>query len=47
MPKQSRFVALGKQAPDFELPTVAGGKVRLSDYRGKQHVVLVFLRGFF
>jgi len=33
-------------APDFEAPDVEGRLVRLSDYRGKSHVVLVFLRGF-
>jgi peroxiredoxin len=33
-------------APDFELADTAGQLVRLSDYRGKQHVVLVFNRGF-
>lgn len=33
-------------APDFELDDSEGRKVRLSDYRGKKHVVLVFNRGF-
>jgi peroxiredoxin len=33
-------------APDFELTDTAGKVVRLSDYRGKKHVVLVFNRGF-
>lgn len=33
-------------APDFELPDSQGNPVRLSDYRGRQHVVLVFNRGF-
>ena len=33
-------------APDFELTDTAGQMVRLSDYRGKKHVVLVFNRGF-
>ena len=33
-------------APDFELPDVTGKPVRLSDYRGKATVVLVFNRGF-
>jgi len=36
----------GAMAPDFELTDTAGQTVRLSDYRGKKHVVLVFNRGF-
>lgn len=39
-------VALNTPAPDFALPDFTGKVVRLSDYRGKQHVVLVFNRGF-
>jgi len=46
MPTQSRFVPVGSEAPVFTLPSVMGEEVRLADYRGKQHVVLVFLRGF-
>ncbi len=33
-------------APDFALTDTADRTVRLSDYRGRQHVVLVFNRGF-
>lgn len=47
MPVESRFVKVGKEAPDFTLPSVQGGDVSLSDYKGNKHVVLVFLRGFF
>ena len=36
-------VKAGDRAPDFQLPDVAGGKVRLSDYRGKKNVVLSFV----
>lgn len=39
-------IALGATAPDFEFADVAGKTRRLSDYRGKKHVVLVFTRGF-
>ena len=36
---------VGDTAPDFELPAVLGElkqKVKLSDYRGKKHVVIAF-----
>jgi peroxiredoxin len=33
-------------APDFALEDTQGNLVRLSDYRGRKHVVLVFTRGF-
>lgn len=33
---------IGDHAPDFELPDHLGRLVRLSDYRGKQNVVLAF-----
>ena len=32
----------GDEAPDFELPTPEGEKVRLSQFRGQQHVLLEF-----
>lgn len=37
--------ALGKLAPDFELTSLSGDKVRLSDFRGKKSVLLVFVYG--
>ena len=37
----------GDMAPDFELPSSAGGKVKLSDLRGKKNVVLAFFPAAF
>jgi peroxiredoxin len=42
MPK----VSLNTPAPDFTLKDYQGETVRLSDFRGKSHVLLVFNRGF-
>ena len=36
-------VSLGQEAPDFELPSVDGKRVKLSDYRGNQHVIISFV----
>ena len=36
------LIQVGDQAPEFELPNASGGKVKLSDYRGKKTVVLYF-----
>ena len=36
---------VGQLAPDFELRSLSGEKVRLSDFRGKNPVVLVFVYG--
>jgi peroxiredoxin len=36
----------GAKAPDFTAIDAAGRTIRLADYAGKQHVVLVFNRGF-
>jgi peroxiredoxin len=36
----------GVSAPDFELTDTNGNKVKLSDFRSKQKVVLVLMRGF-
>jgi peroxiredoxin len=36
----------GNAAPDFELSDFTGKSVKLSDYRGRANVVLVFNRGF-
>ncbi len=40
-------VAVGHEAPDFTLPSILGGKVTLSDFRGRKHVVLSFVPAAF
>ena len=42
MPK----VSLNAPAPDFELADYKRQTVRLSEFQGKQNVLLVFNRGF-
>jgi peroxiredoxin len=39
-------VALNTPAPDFTLTDFKGQPVRLSDFHGKSHILLVFNRGF-
>jgi peroxiredoxin len=39
-------ILLFSQAPDFTLQDLEGNQVRLSDFRGKNNVFLVFNRGF-
>ena len=38
---------VGDTAPDFELASTAGKKVKLSDYRGKKNVVVAFFPAAF
>jgi len=33
---------VGDKAPDFTLPSTTGGKISLSQFRGKKHVLLEF-----
>jgi peroxiredoxin len=43
--KSSEFknsLRAGDEALDFDLPSVEGERVRLSDFRGKKHVLLEF-----
>jgi hypothetical protein len=44
-PTDLNRVAVGATAPDFELPSAAGGSFKLGGLRGK-NVVLVFYRGY-
>jgi hypothetical protein len=44
-PVDTGRVAVGEPAPDFSLRSYADGIVTLSDFRGRQDVVLVFYRG--
>ena len=37
-----RTIAAGDAAPDFELPSLSGGSVRLSDYRGSKVVLFMW-----
>ncbi|EHJ48279.1 alkyl hydroperoxide reductase/ Thiol specific antioxidant/ Mal allergen [Solidesulfovibrio carbinoliphilus subsp. oakridgensis] len=36
-------VAVGEAMPDFDLPAVGGGRVRLSEYLGQKNLVLSFI----
>jgi len=38
---------VGDMAPDFTLPSTAGEKVKLSDFRGKKNVILAFFPAAF
>ena len=38
---------IGDMAPDFELNSTAGKKIKLSDFRGKKNVVLAFFPAAF
>jgi peroxiredoxin Q/BCP len=45
-PEHSDALAVGEPAPDFRLPASTGSEVALSEYRGRSHVVLFFVRAF-
>jgi peroxiredoxin len=38
----TKTLKVGDAAPDFELPTKDKQVIRLSDYRGRKNVVLLF-----
>jgi peroxiredoxin len=35
-------VEVGDKAPDFELPSTQGGKLKLSSFQGKKNVLIEF-----
>jgi len=35
-------VEVGQKAPDFELPSTTGGKLKLSTFQGKKSVLIEF-----
>ncbi len=39
-------VSLNQPAPDFQLNDFAGKPIKLSDFQGQNHVILIFNRGF-
>jgi len=43
---QNNDLLTGRTAPDFELDDTEGRPIRLSDFKGRKHVVLIFNRGF-
>jgi len=40
------LITPGERAPDFELEDTHGNRVRLTSFRGRKPILLVFLRGF-
>ena len=40
--EETGMIAVGQNAPDFELPDHLGRKVSLAQFRGKRHVLLLF-----
>ena len=42
----AKRVQINTLAPDFAFQDFEGNTVRLSDYQGHKHVVLIFNRGF-
>ena len=44
---QGVALQVGEKAPMFELPSTTGEKIKLTDYLGKQPVVLFFYIGAF
>lgn len=47
LPEIARVPAAGEVAPDFTLPSTAGGTVTLSSFRGQRNVLLAFFPAAF
>ncbi len=45
-PEIPETLEIGSPAPDFTLTSASGDPISLSSYRGKQHVLLFFMREF-
>lgn len=41
-PPTLQAIEIGDRAPDFELPATTGGTIKLSQFKGKQAVLLEF-----
>ncbi len=46
MAEPTNPVTIGSLAPEFSLPASTGAEVKLADYRGKNNVVLFFIREY-
>jgi peroxiredoxin len=46
-PPPKTHLKVGDMAPDFELPSTQGKKIKLSDYRGTKNVVVAFFPAAF
>jgi thioredoxin-dependent peroxiredoxin len=42
VPGVALSLEVGEKAPDFTLPSTTGEQISLSQFRGKQHVLLEF-----
>ena len=42
LPVRAAMVQVGDRAPDFKLPATTGGEIRLSQFWGKQMVLIEF-----
>ncbi len=47
VPGVATALEVGEQAPDFTLPSTTGGKISLSEFRGKKVVLVEFFVAVF